>query len=70
MKHAIYDYATLRILAIAQDADMAHSFAEVISYKRNRNAIYGLYQIGIRDFDEMLSTDEGRKAWIQWHNER
>jgi hypothetical protein len=70
MKHAVYDYETNKIIAIAQDADMAHSFAEVLSYKRNGNAVYGLFKMGIRDFDEMLSTEDGRKAWNQWHSER
>ena len=70
MKHAIFDYSSNAILAICESADLAHSMAEVISYKRNGNAIYGLFKLGTLDLDSLLSSDMGRKAWNEWHNKR
>ena len=49
----IFDTASKQILAIAQDEDMAHMIAECISYKRNRNAIYGLFQMQLVQPDEV-----------------
>lgn len=68
MKHALIDYAQNKILAICEDSELAHSMAEVLSYKRNGNAIYGLFKIGIQDLDSLLSSDDGRKMWSKWYN--
>lgn len=70
MKHAILDHSNSSILAICEDGGMAHSMAEVISYKRNGNAIYGLFKLQTISLDDLLSNESGRKAWNEWHSQR
>lgn len=61
MKNIIFDYSSNVPLAIASDESDAHSIAEIISYKRHSNAIYGLFQIGLISWRECIDAGHGDK---------
>lgn len=54
MKNIVFDLNTQCILAICETQELAHSTAELVSYLRHGNAIYGLFQIKLLSRSELF----------------
>ena len=55
MKNIIFDYVLNKPIAICETQDAAHAVAECLSYMKNGNAIYGLFQMGLVTYQEALA---------------